>query len=68
MSVTGVCQLCESAQARFACDRCGRVVCADHYDRGSGLCTDCAKQRGGEEKTTSGRERGDRPDDWGEPR
>ena len=72
MSVTGLCQICESAQAQFACDRCGRMVCETHYDRELGLCTDCAKRVRGEERDAE-REREDRrerggPDDWGEPR
>lgn len=70
MSVTGLCQICESAQARFTCDRCGRVVCADHYDRESGFCTECATRSGVEPGASKQKppERGERPDDWGEPR
>lgn len=43
MSVTGLCQICESAQAQFACDRCGSVVCDVHYDSELGLCSECAQ-------------------------
>ncbi|GAA0645514.1 hypothetical protein [Salarchaeum japonicum] len=73
MSVTGVCQICESADARHACDQCGRVVCRDHYDRDTGFCTECARQYGDRETDESGErvgrdERGESPDDWGEPR
>ncbi|MEE6210142.1 hypothetical protein U3A55_08250 [Salarchaeum sp. III] len=73
MSVTGVCQVCESADARQACDQCGRVVCREHYDRETGLCTECARQYGDRETNgTGGRggnsDRGGSPDDWGEPR
>lgn len=57
MSVTGLCQLCESAQAQFACDRCGTVVCDVHYDSGLGLCTECAQ----EVRSTEGG-----PGEWGE--
>jgi len=48
MSVTGLCQICEAAEARFACERCGAVVCADHYDADLGYCQRCATEvRGG---------------------
>ncbi|MFB6135185.1 MAG: hypothetical protein ABEJ04_00310 [Halobacteriaceae archaeon] len=69
MSVTGVCQICESAEAVHACDRCGRVVCADHFDEAVGLCVECAAETGDRpERGERGRTRGDHPDDWGEPR
>ena len=42
MSVQGLCQVCESAPARFACERCGALVCTDHYDHELGMCTSCA--------------------------
>ena len=51
MSVAGLCEICESETVEDGCDRCGRLVCAQHYDRTSGLCTDCLA------------EMGDRPDD-----
>ncbi|MFD1632157.1 hypothetical protein ACOZ4L_10705 [Haloplanus ruber] len=42
MSVASLCQICESAMAVDTCDTCGTAVCATHYDRATGLCTDCA--------------------------
>ncbi len=42
MSVSGLCQICESRTARERCDNCGTLVCAEHFDRGLGLCADCA--------------------------
>jgi hypothetical protein len=42
MSFVGVCQICESAEGRYACDQCGSLVCGDHYDESLGVCTDCA--------------------------
>jgi hypothetical protein len=42
MSVQGLCQLCESAPANHQCRRCGALVCRAHYDRETGLCTECA--------------------------
>ncbi|MGB9987581.1 hypothetical protein [Salarchaeum japonicum] len=68
MSVTGVCQVCESADARHACGQCGRVVCSDHYDRETGLCTECARQYGDGRKQPEASDRGGSPDDWDEPR
>lgn len=44
MSVSGLCQICESAEAKHQCDRCGAMVCATHYDRELGLCTECATE------------------------
>ncbi|WP_435127708.1 zinc finger HIT domain-containing protein [Halobaculum sp. D14] len=43
MSMTGVCQICEAAEARFTCDNCGALVCADHYDEQTGCCVECAQ-------------------------
>jgi hypothetical protein len=42
MSVSGLCQICESAEAKFSCDACGAVVCGDHYERDLGVCIQCA--------------------------
>lgn len=53
MSVTGVCSVCGTAEANRACDRCGNVVCEDHYDR-RGVCTECAAELSGETPTDSG--------------
>jgi B-box zinc finger. len=47
MSVSGLCQVCESAEAQFQCRSCGALVCAKHYDRDTGLCTKCASSGGG---------------------
>ena len=51
MSFTGVCQVCESAEGRHSCDRCGSLVCDVHYDEELGVCTQCAAavRRGSEE-------------------
>jgi len=42
MSLETLCQICEAARAEHQCSRCGRMVCAAHYDEASGRCTDCA--------------------------
>ena len=44
MSVTGLCQLCESRPAEQRCDNCGTFACGQHFDRGLGLCADCASR------------------------
>lgn len=44
MSISGLCQICENAEARHRCDRCSSLVCATHYDTDSGLCTECASE------------------------
>lgn len=46
MSVSGLCTICEAAQARHSCDACGALVCDDHYDRESGRCVNCARPGG----------------------
>ncbi|MES3161418.1 MAG: hypothetical protein PPP55_07575 [Halorubrum sp.] len=43
MSVTGICQVCESAPAGHACRTCGRQVCDDHWNDGVGACAACAR-------------------------
>jgi hypothetical protein len=46
MSVAGLCELCESESVEDGCDRCGRLVCAHHYDEPTGLCTVCVSEIG----------------------
>ncbi|MFC5972728.1 hypothetical protein ACFPYI_15430 [Halomarina salina] len=47
MSVSGLCELCSTNEIVDGCDRCGRLACEVHYDRETGLCTDCLKESGG---------------------
>ncbi len=42
MSVSGVCQVCESAEATHTCPNCGAMVCDEHYDRELSICVQCA--------------------------
>ncbi len=44
MSVAGLCSICEIGSVVDGCDRCGRLVCEDHYDRKSGLCVECSRE------------------------
>jgi hypothetical protein len=60
MSVSGLCEICQSADVEDGCDRCGRVVCADHYDPETGFCTDCLAEFG--ERPSDGRDESDYPD------
>jgi hypothetical protein len=53
MSVSGTCELCALGDADWGCDRCGRLICDDHYDRQSGYCTDCAEKMRRPGKATS---------------
>ena len=47
MSVSGLCQICESAEAQFRCESCGALVCGNHYDREADACADCTGAGGG---------------------
>ncbi|OVE84378.1 hypothetical protein [Natronolimnobius baerhuensis] len=44
MSVSGLCQICESRPAEERCENCGTLACEQHYERAMGLCADCATQ------------------------
>ncbi|APW98823.1 hypothetical protein CHINAEXTREME_13980 [Halobiforma lacisalsi AJ5] len=42
MSVSGLCQICESRPAEHRCDNCGTLACDPHFEPEKGLCADCA--------------------------
>lgn len=42
MSVSGLCGICDRAEATHVCDRCGTQVCETHYDAALGVCSECA--------------------------
>ena len=44
MSVSGMCEICGEGETAFGCDRCGKLVCDEHYDRETGYCTECAAE------------------------
>lgn len=46
MSISGLCQICESETAEHDCTRCGMLVCDTHYDTETQLCAQCASQAG----------------------
>lgn len=43
MSATGLCAICQSAEAVDRCERCGTLVCRDHLEAEVGFCVDCAR-------------------------
>ena len=67
MSVSGLCEVCESGSVEDGCERCGRLVCSEHYDEPMGLCTACVSEFGGGPDGGSG-DRDERPDGVGEYR
>ncbi|MDQ2049768.1 hypothetical protein RBH26_04665 [Natronolimnohabitans sp. A-GB9] len=44
MSVSGLCQICESQPAQHRCPNCGTLACDDHFEESRGICVDCATQ------------------------
>ena len=62
MSVAGLCEICEGSTVEDSCDRCGRVVCAKHYDTETGYCTDCLSELGGQPSGSGERGERDYPD------
>ncbi|ELY76745.1 hypothetical protein [Natrinema pallidum] len=44
MSVSGLCQICESRPAKERCSNCGTLACEGHFEESTGLCADCASQ------------------------
>lgn len=62
MSVSGLCEICESREVVDGCDRCGRLVCEVHYEDGHGVCTECFAEVGGTPGGERERDDRDRPD------
>jgi hypothetical protein len=44
MSVSGLCEICQTPDVDYTCDRCGKLVCDDHFDETIGYCSDCAAE------------------------
>jgi methionyl-tRNA synthetase len=44
MSVSGLCQICQSAEAEDQCASCGALVCRMHLDRSTGYCAECVSE------------------------
>ncbi|MFB6299002.1 MAG: hypothetical protein ABEH65_01940 [Halobacteriales archaeon] len=47
MSVSGLCQVCQTAEAIDRCESCGSLVCREHYEPGVGQCVECTRAGGG---------------------
>ncbi|WP_423999468.1 hypothetical protein ACOZ4I_11030 [Haloarcula salina] len=46
MSVAGLCELCGRPEVDHGCDRCGQLVCDEHWSEDTGLCVECAADAG----------------------
>ncbi|ELY67766.1 hypothetical protein [Natrinema versiforme] len=44
MSVSGLCQICESRPAQERCSNCGTLACEVHFEDSMDLCADCASE------------------------
>lgn len=53
MSVSSPCEICQRAAVEHTCDRCGQLVCEDHFDAELGFCVECGADVSG---GTPGRE------------
>ncbi len=62
MSASGLCQICQSAEADVRCDRCGALVCTEHHDEEFGLCVECVAETGAGDP-----QRGPGPGEGGHP-
>lgn len=47
MSVSSPCEICGVGDVQHTCDRCGQLVCDDHFEESIGFCVECAAQVGG---------------------
>jgi hypothetical protein len=50
MSVTGLCEICERPSSQHSCDKCGKLVCQDHHDEETGVCTKCLTELDGDDR------------------
>lgn len=44
MSVSGLCEICQTPDVDYTCDRCGQLVCDEHFDENVGFCVECAAE------------------------
>ena len=54
MSVTCLCQVCESREAEYVCHQCGAAVCPIHFEQDEGVCVHCADPNGTEDVFAEG--------------
>jgi hypothetical protein len=62
MSVSSPCEVCGKPDVDEVCDRCGQLVCRDHFDEALGYCIECAAAVRGEAEPEGGSDSEDRPD------
>jgi hypothetical protein len=62
MSVSGLCEICERGEVVDGCDRCGRLVCEEHFEERHGVCTKCFAEVEGSPGDPAGRGEQDPPD------
>jgi hypothetical protein len=62
MSVAGLCSVCSAGDVAGGCERCGAMVCREHYDAETGFCTDCLRELGRRPGGGSAREGDGHPD------
>ena len=41
MSVSTPCEICTTNSAEHTCNRCGQLVCDEHFDETTGYCAEC---------------------------
>ncbi|MCD6522212.1 MAG: hypothetical protein J7K68_00535 [Candidatus Diapherotrites archaeon] len=41
----GLCDICGKPAKLYTCWRCGRRVCEKHFDKSTGLCVICSKEK-----------------------
>lgn len=46
MSVSGLCEVCQQPDVDHSCDRCGNLVCDQHFDDDLGVCAECVAEVG----------------------
>ena len=56
MSVDSRCEICGTGTVEDGCDRCGQLVCAEHLDEPTRLCTECLAEFGDAPPTEDRRE------------
>jgi hypothetical protein len=53
MNVSSPCEICGGLAVEHTCDRCGSLVCEDHYSTETGLCVECTAEVGGGDQPQS---------------
>ena len=48
MSISGMCELCSTAEVEHTCGRCAKLVCDRHYDEEMGMCVECSADVSGD--------------------